>query len=303
MRRAVVDLGSNTMRMEVYDEIEGNMKHIVSAKEVVGMLGYMEDGILSEEGILRVVDGLQTFRETADAVGVEKICCFATAGLRAVKNAEEVVCRAKEQVGVDIDIISGEEEARLDFVGAYIPPEVKEGLVVDMGGGSTEIVRFSNGHIDNCISLPYGSLYLYKRFIKDIFPRPKELKKIREFANRQLECVDWLRAAGGHVCLIGGTGRAVARLHRDVNGRVADPLQGYLFDAAEIDNLMDWALSHPRLGARRILRVDPDRVHTILPGMAALSCLMQYAKVGTVSLSRSGVREGYVKTIMRNDKK
>lgn len=301
MRRAVVDLGSNTMRMEIYDETDGNMKHIVSAKEVVGMLGYMTDGVLSEEGVLRVVGGLCTFRETADAVGVEKICCFATAGLRAVKNAEEVVQRAKEQAQIDIDIISGEEEARLDFAGVYIPPDVTAGLMVDMGGGSTEIVRFDNRHVENCISLPYGSLSLYKRFIKDIFPHSKELKKIRMFADRQLECVDWLHSVGGHACLIGGTARAIVRLHQDINGRVSEPMQGYTMDTADIDELMGWVLARPKLGMRRILRVDPDRVHTILPGMTALSRLFHYAGVRTVSLSRSGVREGYIRAMMLKD--
>lgn len=298
MRRAVVDLGSNTMRMEIYDETAGTMKHIVSTKEVVGMLGYAENGVLSEEGILRVVEGLQGFCETAASVGVEKICCFATAGLRAVKNADEVVRRAKEQAGLDIDIISGEEEARLDFAGAFIPPDVKEGLVVDMGGGSTEIVRFSDGHIDNCISLPYGSLSLYKRFVKKVLPRSGELKKIREFAARQLECVDWLRSSGGHICLIGGTGRAIARLHRDVHNRGTESMQGYLFDAADIDALETWLLGHPKMGMRRVLRVAPERVHTILPGMTALARLVSYADARTVSLSRSGVREGYIKSTM-----
>lgn len=301
MRRAVVDLGSNTMRMEIYDETDGNMKHIVSAKEVVGMLGYVTDGVLSEQGILRVVDGLRSFRETADAVGVEKICCFATAGLRAVKNAEEVVRRAKEQAQIGIDIISGEEEARLDFAGVYIPPDVTAGLMVDMGGGSTEIVRFDGTHVENCVSLPYGSLSLYKRFIKDIFPRPKELKKIREFADRQLECLGWLQSIGGHACLIGGTARAVVRLHQDVNGRASESMQGYMMEASDIDDLMEWVLSRPKLGMRRILRVDPDRVHTILPGMTALSCLIRYAGVRTVSLSRSGVREGYIRSTMLKD--
>lgn len=303
MRRAVVDMGSNTMRMEVYDEENGKIKHIASAKEVVGMLGYMRKGSLSEDGILRIVDGLRGFHETARAIGVEQLCCFATAGLRAVKNTEDVVRRVWEQVGMEIDVISGEEEARLDFKGAYIPQDVTKGLVVDMGGGSTEIVRFSEGHIENCISLPYGSLSIYKQFIKKILPTRKELRQIREFADGHLECLDWLKGVGGHVCLIGGTGRAIVRLHRDFNRRAAEPLQGYTFQAADIDAMMDWIQSHPRLGAKRILKVDPDRVHTILPGMMAISRLVHHAGSVTVSLSRSGVREGYIRSVMADDTK
>ncbi len=301
MRRAVIDLGSNTMRMEIYDETDGKMNHIVSAKEVVGMLGYADKGVLSEEGVFRVVEGLQSFRQTASAVGVEKLVCFATAGLRAVRNADEVVRSAKEKAGIEIEVISGEEEARLDFAGAFIPADVSEGLVVDMGGGSTEIVRFVSGHIENCISLPFGSLSLFKRFVKKVLPREDELKKIHNFVEKQLECLDWLPEAGEHVCLIGGTSRAIARLHRDVYDRAEEPLQGYLFRAKDIAGLKQWLLGHTKAGIRQVLRVAPERVHTILPGMEALSLLIEYSGAKTVSLSRSGVREGYIRSKMAKD--
>ena len=283
------------MRMEVYDEEGGNIRHIVSAKEVVGMIGYTEAGVFQEEGILRLVEGLRNFRETAQAVGVDHLCCFATAGMRALKNADDVAARVLRETGVRVDVISGEEEARLDFAGAYIPAGVTEGLVVDMGGGSTEIVRFAGARIENCVSLPYGSLSLYKRFVKGILPTSGELKKIRSFAMRQLECIDWLENVGGHLCLIGGTGRAIVRLHRDINARADEPMNGYTFDAAEIEHLIETIMAHRKAGARRVLRVDPDRVHTILPGMAAIACLVHRAGAGSISLSRSGVREGYIK--------
>lgn len=289
-------MGSNTMRMEVYDEEDGKIRHIVSAKEVVGMIGYTEAGVFQEEGILRLVEGLGNFRVTAQAIGVGHFSCFATAGMRALKNADDVAARVLRETGVRVDVISGEEEARLDFAGAYIPQGVAEGLVVDMGGGSTEIVRFAGAHIENCVSLPYGSLSLYKRFVKGILPSKGELKKIRSFADRQLECLDWLENVGGHLCLIGGTGRAVVRLHRDIHARAGEPMNGYTFGAEEIGQIIDSVMAHPKAGARRVLRVDPDRVHTILPGMTAIACLVRRAGVRTVSLSRSGVREGYIKT-------
>lgn len=284
------------MRMEVYDETDGKIRHIVSAKETVGMIGYTESGVISEEGILRVVEGLKNFHNTAQAIDVRQLYCFATAGMRALKNADAVIERIRAKTGLTVDIISGEEEARLDFAGAYIPPDVTQGLVADMGGGSTEIVRFEGQRIENCISLPYGSLSLYKRFVKGILPTPREIKKIRSFVEKQLECLDWLQGVGGHLCLIGGTGRAIVRLHRDLNSRGGEPMNGYAFDAAEVGQLADFIMAHRKAGARRVLRVDPDRVHTILPGMTAIAGLVEWSGARTVSLSHSGVREGYIRT-------
>ncbi len=302
MRRAVVDLGSNTMRMEIYDEVKGKMKHIVSAKDVVGLISYTEKGILSEEGMLRMVDALCGFRETADALNVEHICCFATAGLRAVKNADEAVQLAEERTGIVIQVISGEEEAQLDFVGAHIPDDVTDGLVVDMGGGSTEIVHFSGAKSKEFISLPYGSLYLYKRFVKNIIPTSGELQKIKKYVDHQLGKIEWLQDVKGHICLIGGTGRAIVRLHRDLYKRPAEPLDMYTFPSPDIKNMENWVMAHKKMGAKRVLRVAPERIHTILPGLAAIGRLIVHTGSASVSLSSGGVREGYIRKTAQKDK-
>jgi exopolyphosphatase/guanosine-5'-triphosphate,3'-diphosphate pyrophosphatase len=303
MRLAVVDLGSNTVHMSVYDMKEEGYRHILSEKELIGLIGYAQKGVLSQDGILRIVETINSFNETAKAIDVDTLSCFATAGLRSIKNADEVVDTVEKETGVRIQIISGEEEARLDFVGVMRPAELTEGLVVDMGGASTEIIRYKNNEIENTISLPYGSLYLYKRFVSKIVPNKDEIMSIRDFVSKQLSVVEWLQESAGNVCLIGGTARAIARLHKELNGRESEELQGYSFNACDFDRLLDYLVKKKKVGARDIIRVAPERIHTIMPGLIAFGELVRIAGCSTASISRGGVREGYLKEYtMRNIK-
>jgi exopolyphosphatase/guanosine-5'-triphosphate,3'-diphosphate pyrophosphatase len=295
MRFAVIDLGSNTIRMTVFDEENGSFRHILNEKEIIGLIGYTENGLLAEDGIIRVIETIKSFSETARAIDTGHMGCFATAGLRIIKNADEVVERVMKETGVVINTISGEEEARLDFIGAWRPEGLDEGLVIDMGGGSTEIVRYKNNIMENSISLPFGSLSLYRRFVKKITPQKKELKHIKKFVGKQLSCVDWLPDSAAHICLIGGTIRAITRLHKELYGREYEDMQGYTFKARDIPVLLDRVTGMGDEGIRLLTRVVPERIHTIIPGLVEFSQLVGIIGCDTVSISRSGVREGYLK--------
>ena len=179
-------------------------------------------------------------------------------------------------------------------MGAYRPEGLEEGLVVDMGGASTELVRFKGDLIENMISLSFGSLYLYKRYVARILPDKRELKHIRRFVRKQLSTVEWL-GPSGHACLIGGTARAIARLHRELNGREQENLQGYCFDAEDFDRMLGYLAAERKVGVHDIVRVAPERAHTILPGLTVFSELVRFGECATVSISRSGVREGYIR--------
>jgi exopolyphosphatase/guanosine-5'-triphosphate,3'-diphosphate pyrophosphatase len=294
MRYTVVDIGSNTMRMSVYDDRNGNVRHIMSEKELVGLIGYTSDGVLSDEGILRVTETLSDFKETSDAIGSDVFSAFATAGLRNIKNTQHAVDIIRGNTGVSVTIIGGDEEARLDFVGAYNCVNLDCGLMIDMGGGSTELVRFCGSNIENSVSLPFGSLYLYKNFVRKILPDNGELKKIDTFVSEQLEGIEWLTGTGDNLCLIGGTSRAAARLRQEFFDHRQSELQGFSFDATDISRLLKQITGEKRKSSRVITRVTPERLHTILPGLCALSRIIKRAGCKTITISRNGVREGYL---------
>lgn len=296
-RYAVIDLGSNTVRMTVYDygEEDECFRQILSEKETIGLLGYTAEGVLGEGGILRLTDTIKGFRETSEAIRADRLCCFATAGLRSIRNANAVAARVEAETGIRPNIISGEEEARLDFAGSFRPADENDGLVVDMGGGSTEFVRFCGSEMENALSLPFGSLFLYRRFVKKLLPKEQELRKIFRFIDKQTDCVEWLPGCARYICLIEGTGRAIARLHQEIYGRGNENLQGYTFRAKEIEKIFNLLKDGGKAGIRLLTKITPERVHTVIPGLAAYSRIMAITGCETVSISRSGVREGYLK--------
>ena len=294
MRYTVVDLGSNTMRMSVYEDRNGTLRHIMSEKELIGLIGYTADGVLSDEGIQRVTDTMDEFKETSDAIGCDVFSCFATAGLRNIKNTQQAVAAIYEKTGISVTVISGEEEARLDFIGAYAGSNLEDGLMVDMGGGSTELVRFNGRTILNSVSLPFGSLYLFKNYVSGILPQSVELKKINAFVTKQLEGIEWLSGSGDNLCVIGGTARAAARLRQELFDQRQSDLQGYTFKASEMELMLNKISHSKRKSARIITRVSPERIHTIIPGLCAFSRIIKTAGSKIITVSRNGVREGYL---------
>lgn len=300
MRYTVVDLGSNTMRMSIYEKKDG-LHHIMSEKEIIGLIGYTTDGVLSDEGIMRVCDVMRSFKETSDAIGSDMFSCFATAGLRNIKNTQHAVDLIRAHTGVSVCVISGEEEARLDFIGAFESANLQSGLMADMGGGSTELVRFCGREILNSVSLPFGSLFLYKKFVGEILPGKSERKKISSFVSDQLVGLEWLPDAGENLCVIGGTARAAARIHQEMFLHRQCELQGYSFPADEMKKTLKMLIKLDAKSVRIITRVAPERLHTIIPGLCAFSRIIQKSGCKVVTVSRNGVREGYLNEYVLKD--
>lgn len=302
MRYAIVDLGSNTMRMSVYDNVGDNCTRILSEKEIAGIVGYVENSCLNNEGIYKIITALKGFLQTAKAVNVDKFCCFATASLRNIDNTEEVLEKIKNETGLLVEVISGEEEAKLDFYGAYSSCDLEQGLMVDMGGGSTELILFKGASIALAVSLPFGSLLLYKKFVKNIIPDKKELKEIRLYVKKRISEVQWLKNCAEDTCVIGGTARAMARLHMEFFKIMPQNVRNYKYDSGDIIKLQAFVEQNPNLAKDMIIKAAPERIHTILPGMVGFGNIVKFAGSKTISVSYNGVREGYLNQRILNKK-
>lgn len=144
---AIIDIGSNTMRMSVY-KIEGRQFNVLlSKKETAGLANYITEGEMSEEGIGVIIAVLRRFCASLEYVTVDTIHAFATASLRNITNSQKVIERIYNAVGLEIELISGEEEAILSYSGAINAAPFEDGCLFDLGGGSTEIVAFDNRHL------------------------------------------------------------------------------------------------------------------------------------------------------------
>lgn len=289
----VVDVGSNTVRLCVYDYDGFLVKTLFTKKAMVGLAGHCNEGKMTQAGVEKLCETLQKFQDTLDNFETAPMAVFATASLRNVENAAQVLEIVRRRTGVSIEIITGEEEARLDFIGATAQQEMQDGILVDIGGGSTELVLFAHGEIQKAVSVPIGSLNSYAQHVSGFLPTAKERRKIRKTVEKALDEVwgDITIQPGQLVCGVGGTVRAVCKL----SNRVYDLPTGHQqISKFQIDEVYEVLTHDQRHSVELILDVVPDRLRTIVTGLTILRTVMKYCKGQAVQVSQYGVREGYL---------
>ncbi len=292
MKQAMIDIGSNSMRLTVY-ETEGNsFKILFREKSMAGLAGYVENGTLSDEGILCACRGLLKFKKILTSLDIQDVVIFATASLRNISNTEAAVSAIRDRTGWEVEVISGEEEALYGYTGAMREFQLSRGAVLDIGGASTELALFDEDRPLRSLSLPIGSLNLYRSCVKKILPGRRSLKKIRETIQAELDrsnLPDFERQLP-LVC-VGGTGRAVLKLAGAV---YAQPEGCRAIGVEQLDELCAILCRGDRQIIDLILKLSPDRIHTIVPGILVLHSLFHLLDAKTLEIGKYGVREGYL---------
>ena len=166
MKQAIIDIGSNSMRLTVYEIVGEKFKILFREKSMAGLAGYVEEGRLSAEGIARACSGLLEFRERLAALDILNVAVFATASLRNIFNTAEAVWAIQTATGFSVEVLSGTEEALLGYYGAELEASSPSGAFLDIGGGSTEVVVFDRGAPVQSASFRVGSLSLYRSYVK-----------------------------------------------------------------------------------------------------------------------------------------
>jgi len=294
MLHAIIDIGSNTIRMAVY-RIEGrSFELLLKRKHTVGLAGYLDHGRLVREGIEKTVKILRGFMEFIDTFRIAHVHAFATAALRSATNSRAAVEEVTRRSGVHIRIISGEEEAAYDFVGATQNIAHADGIMVDIGGGSTEIIHYAAHEMQGRWSLPLGSLALSKAYVAGLLPTSAECAAIRTAVEEILMGVpDVCALRAAHMVGMGGVLSSASRMH----GLLYPEETPRLLRVAHLPAMIE------RFGGGRnrsehdtavLLRSAPDRLHTIVPGMIAAHTLADTFAAEDILYSDSGVREGYI---------
>lgn len=292
MKCGIVDLGSNTIRLSIYHWEGRQFKLLMNKKEMAGLAGYIKDGVLSDRGILVACQVLSGFKALLENFDIRDIHVFATASLRNIVNTEDALDTIRAVTGVTVEVVSGSDEATLSFLGATVGGGAPDtGLLADIGGGSTELVAYEKGGITSGCSLPMGSLSLFTRYVTGLFPTREERHAIRDQVEAELERAKTQGVRCAHLTGVGGTIRAAAKLCNDLSGAEQN---NRTIPAEEIRALYKDLKKGDQATLRQILRIVPDRVHTILPGLAILCAVLKSYEVETVLVSPCGVREGYL---------
>ncbi len=293
MVNAIIDLGSNTIRLCVYEHQGDEVKSIFEKKEMAGLVNYVENEKLSNKGIDKACDILNRFLELLNNLSVaeENIHIFATASLRNIVNTKEVTDTIHNRTMHQVEVLSGEEEATLDFIGTTKCLDVEEGVIVDIGGGSTEIVLFEDNTIRYATSIPIGSLNMYVRNVKKIIPKKEEREMIRKTVTDHLSSLEIKKEAYPTICGVGGTFRGISKLNNSIYNLPGCHIE---IEASHIKAILASIKNSHKDTLAPILRNIPDRIHTIVPGMIIADTITDFFSSGNIIVSKYGLREGYL---------
>ncbi len=294
MNYGVIDLGSNTVRLCVYDvsSDKKRFKTIVNRKITAGLASYVENGVLSDRGIQVAATSVRRCLKRASRLDASRVDVFATAALRNISNSVEAIAAVEKGAACTVTLLTDKDEAHLGFVGASYEGVLDNGVLVDIGGGSVEATLVADEHDVMCASLPLGSLSAYKKHVADILPTPEELLAIRKDLS-QLLSVELDGIAAHRVKRlfgIGGSIRAIAK----VNALLRSEATVTEITRAHAETLLGEVTGSRRAFIDAVLYISPERLHTISCGLAILVELFERFDAQTLRVCEHGVREGFL---------
>ena len=290
---AVIDIGSNSVRLVVYEGITRSPTPLFNEKTLAGLGREVQTkGLLAADAIDKALGALKRFRALCDTMRVGRLWVVATAACRDAKNGKDFIAAAEQICRAKIDVISGQREAELTALGVVSGFHRPDGIVGDLGGGSLELIDVHGARLKSGVTLPLGGLALQDR-------SGKSIKKAEKIVKAALGDLPQLRHGEGRTFYaVGGTWRSFARLHMAQTGYPLHVMHGYVIRAKE-------ALEFSRL----LLRVNPETLSQIETVASARRPLLPYAALvlehilreaepRDVVFSALGVREGLLYSVL-----
>jgi len=291
MLYGIVDIGSNTVKLNVY-RCDDDIKVVFSKKDNLGLVFYIKRGKLTNTGIEKLITVLKKIKKDFDYLNIESYRFFSTASLRNIENSADVIQIIKDKVNIDIDLLSGEEEEELSFCGSISTIKKDNGILIDLGGGSVEIVLFKNKKIEEEYSIPVGSLKMYNDYVSDMIPNENECNLIKERIYSELAKIGVNNEEKiPFMCGVGGSIRAIGLILVDLN---LLKKKAALIDVKLLKQLKNELNLNNKDTYNKILYVKPSRIHTLVPALLILESITSYFGCEEIQISKFSVREGYL---------
>jgi exopolyphosphatase/guanosine-5'-triphosphate,3'-diphosphate pyrophosphatase len=291
---AVIDIGSNSVRLVVYESMTRSLVSLFNEKTLCGLGREVQTtGLLAPDAVAKALTSLRRFRALCRVMKVGRVYAIATAACRDATNGPDFIAKAERICGVKIEILSGPREAKLSALGVISGIHKPDGIVGDLGGGSLELIDVQGNRVRSGVTLPLGSLAL-----QDL--SHKSLKRAERIVRNDLSEVAQLKAGRGRTFYaVGGTWRALARIHIVQSGYPLRVMHGYSIPAPDA---LDFARRLRRLAAANMLadiEIVADARRPLLTYAAlVLEYIIRVAKPKTIVFSTFGVREGLLYTML-----
>jgi exopolyphosphatase/guanosine-5'-triphosphate,3'-diphosphate pyrophosphatase len=286
-RSAVVDLGSNSVRLVVFEGLGRNPAAIFNEKAVL-RLGLQQTGRLNEEGVEQAITVMARYAALAGAMRADPFEVLATAAVRDAENGPGFVRTLEKNIpGLVVRILTGEQEATFSANGLLCGIPSADGILADIGGGSMEVVHLAHGEMCAARTLPLGVIRLSDRAGGDVV-------RARAIAEETLETVGWLAdGAGRDLYLVGGAWRALARIHMEQTGYPLSIVHHYTISRDEARDLAGVIGSASRRALERLPGVSRRRVDDMPFAAVVLRRLLRATNARRVVFSANGLREGW----------
>jgi exopolyphosphatase / guanosine-5'-triphosphate,3'-diphosphate pyrophosphatase len=293
-RHAVVDLGSNSFRLVVFTAGDGWWKRTDEIHEAVRIgEGQAVGGDLRPEPVRRALATLELFSHFTRATGLDpiQVDAVATSAIRSASNREWFLERARECL--PIRVLSEEEEAHYGYLAAVNSTTLADGAVLDLGGGSLQLVRVKEREARKLRSWPLGAVRMTERFLPSGAPAPKKaLKALRAHVIEEVSDASWI-GNGGRLVGIGGTVRNLAVAAQIAAELPTFGVQGFLLTRDALDDLVSrLAAVAPADRAKEVRGIKPARADVILAGAVAVQGVLEAGGYEGVEVTEAGLREG-----------
>jgi exopolyphosphatase/guanosine-5'-triphosphate,3'-diphosphate pyrophosphatase len=289
---AIIDLGSNTVRLNIYSIENNHFNLILSNKETASLSAFVNEfNQLSEAGIQVALKIIRHYVSILKALNIQQAYMIITAAIRNVDNSQDIVSKIKQIVPFSVDLLSEEEEALADLEGVRIEHQFDNGLVLDIGGGSTEVVGLQGKEVVFAKALKIGSLNTYTKFVNKLLPTSKELERVEKAVLKQVKDFDLPKLHIEHVYGVGGTIRATRKL---AIALLDLPIDTNVLTYDHVHSLYKMLLSHKKSIYMKIVQLIPERLHTIFTGLQILKTMIRYFDKPLLIINQRGVREGYL---------
>jgi exopolyphosphatase / guanosine-5'-triphosphate,3'-diphosphate pyrophosphatase len=299
-RLAVIDLGSNSFRLVVFLAGDGWWKRTDEIYEPVRIgEGLASSGELGEEPIARALATLDVFAQFCEASGLpsESVDAVATSAIRDASNAAHFLESARARSGLPIRVLSREEEARYGYLAAVNSTTLGDGCVLDLGGGSLQLVRVSDRLARSSGSWQLGTVRMSERFLPVNGPaKRRQIEALREHVSAQIDEAEWLggtgSATGGRLVGIGGTVRNLAAAAQRAAGLPSNGVQGMAIEREALDRLVERLAALPAAERASVPGIKPARADIILAGAVVVQAVLQAGGFDRLETTEAGLREG-----------
>ena len=293
-RIAIIDIGSNSARLVISHIYKNGAYNMVYNQKEALRLSQKVDrkNMLTEAAFASTIETMKSFAYMCKIYRVDKTIAVATAAIRNAYNGADLVSRVMEETGIQLHIISGNTEAYISYLGVINTLDVRDGIIFDLGGGSTELILFQDRQIVESVSLPLGAVNTTGMFnTRNVMP-PNVYSDLSFFITSNLDRYPWLKQQGLPLIGVGGTARTVAKMIQRSKKYPATKIHNYSMTAqtfrAHFNKLRDTNLEQ----RKKISGLSSERSDIILAGCSIISCLFDVCNSKKLIVSGCGLREG-----------